>query len=45
MKKSVSYTVEESILLAFDKVSKDAAINKSKWIENQMKKFVEVNNG
>lgn len=44
MKKSVSYTVDEDVLVAFDKAAEAAALNKSKWIELQMKKFAEVIN-
>ena len=44
MKKSVSYTVDEVVLVAFDKVAEASALNKSKWIELQMKKFAEAFN-
>jgi hypothetical protein len=43
MKKTVTFTVEESVLNTFNQFAEVAALNKSKWIEQQMIRFTEVN--
>lgn len=41
MKKKVTYTVEEDVVNMFDKLAERKSINKSKWIEKQMFKFIQ----
>jgi len=41
MKKKVTYTVENETLDMFDALAEQKSLNKSKWIENQMIKFIE----
>ena len=39
-KKPVSYKITDTILDDFNKKAKEMAINKSQWLENKMKEFV-----
>lgn len=41
MKKMVTFTIDENVLNQFNLLSKKNAINKSVWIENKMKEFLE----
>lgn len=41
MQKTVSYSIDETILKEFKSVTKENAINASKFIENVMKKYIE----
>ena len=41
MKKTKTFTVEESILKRFIEISKKEALNKSLFIENCIKKYLE----
>ena len=40
-KKPVGYKVDEEVLKKFNEKSKQKAINKSQWLENKMKEFIE----
>jgi metal-responsive CopG/Arc/MetJ family transcriptional regulator len=42
-KKVVSFTIDEKILSDFNKIANSLCINKSKFIEKQIKKFVDSN--
>lgn len=39
-KKSAAYLVDKEVLEQFNKIAKENALNKSKWIENKMKEYV-----
>lgn len=41
MKKTKTFTIEESILKRFIEISKKEALNKSQFIENCIKKYVD----
>lgn len=41
MKIQKTFTIEEKISKEFDKISKEKSINKSLFIENTMKEFIE----
>ena len=41
MKKTVTYTIDENVIKAFNKETNFNSINKSKWIENKMKEYIE----
>jgi len=41
MKVKASYTIEKEILDKFNNLADRESINRSKWIENQMVKFIE----
>lgn len=43
MKVQKTFTIEEEISKEFDKLSKEKSINKSLFIENAMKDFIEKN--
>ena len=43
MKIKKTFTIEELISDEFDKISKEKSINKSLFIENSMKEFIEKN--
>lgn len=43
MKIQKTFTIEEEISKEFDKLSKEKSINKSLFIENAMKEFIEKN--
>lgn len=43
MKVQKTFTIEEEIFKEFDKLSKEKSINKSLFIENAMKEFIEKN--
>lgn len=43
MKVQKTFTIEEEISKEFDKLSKEKSINKSLFIENAMKEFIEKN--
>lgn len=40
-KKSAAYMIDKEVLEQFNKKAKEKAINKSRWIENKMKEYVE----
>ena len=40
-KKAVGYKVEDTILEEFNKKAKENALNKSQWLENKMKEFIQ----
>lgn len=41
MKIQKTFTIDNNISKEFDKISKDKSINKSLFIENSMKEFIE----
>lgn len=43
MKVQKTFTIEKEVVKEFDKVSKEKSINKSLFIENCMKEFIEKN--
>ena len=43
MKIQKTFTIEEDISKEFDKISKEKSINKSLFLENAMKDFIEKN--
>ena len=43
MRKTVTYTIDEEVLKEFKKCSDQNALNKSKWIVNKMKEYIEEN--
>lgn len=44
MKKTKTFTIEESIYKKFDEIAKKKSINKSLFIENAMKNYIEKEN-
>lgn len=42
-KKSVTYKVDNKIVEQFNISAKENALNKSQWLENKMKEFIEKN--
>jgi len=40
IKKTVSYKVDHDVLIIFNQLAKDKAINKSQWLENKMKEYI-----
>lgn len=42
-KKIVSFTIDESVLIKFNQLSNELCINKSKFIEKQLIKFIKAN--
>lgn len=45
MKAKPSYTVDKEVLDKFNKVAKTKSLNKSLWVENKMKEYIEENDG
>jgi hypothetical protein len=43
MKIQKTFTIEKEIVKEFDKISKEKSLNKSLFIENSMKDFIEKN--
>jgi hypothetical protein len=43
MKVQKTFTIEKEIVKEFDKLSKEKSLNKSLFIENSMKEFIEKN--
>jgi len=43
MKVQKTFTIEEKISKEFDKISKEKSINKSLFLENSMKEFIQKN--
>lgn len=43
VKKSVTYKVDHDVLITFNQLAKENAINKSLWLENQMKAWIKEN--
>jgi predicted transcriptional regulator len=43
MKKVISFTIDDEILIKFYELADSMAINKSKFVENKMKEFIEAN--
>lgn len=43
MKVQKTFTIEKEIIKEFDRISKEKSLNKSLFIENCMKEFIEKN--